>query len=233
MKKSNHKHMKLHTKITILVCAVVFISLVASGYLIGTKTTKQTKENYADRVMNIAKMMSKEPLVADMTGLELLMELRKEKNPVDIIMITAANDNHTVQTALHYGISDYLIKPFTFDRFKAALEKYKETTRLLADKSNVSQDDIDRFFYQSKNGSVHTEKLPKGMTKATLHKVIWRILNRERAPFSTSALAEELGISRVSVRKYIHFLTVSNLLNEDIIYQQTDRPAASRIRNQH
>jgi DNA-binding NtrC family response regulator len=32
-------------------------------------------------------------------------------------MITSAADAATVQTAMHYGVVDYLIKPFQFPRF--------------------------------------------------------------------------------------------------------------------
>ncbi len=45
------------------------------------------------------------------TGLDFLIELRKGNNPVDVIVITAANDKESVQTALRYGAVDYLIKP--------------------------------------------------------------------------------------------------------------------------
>jgi two-component system response regulator DcuR len=36
---------------------------------------------------------------------------------VNLIMITSAADAATVQTAMHYGVVDYLIKPFQFPRF--------------------------------------------------------------------------------------------------------------------
>ena len=55
------------------------------------------------------------------TGLDMLVELSKAGDPVDVIVITAANDKESVQTALHYGAVDYLIKPFSFERFQDAL----------------------------------------------------------------------------------------------------------------
>ena len=54
------------------------------------------------------------------TGLDMLVELRKADDPVDVIVITAANDKESVQTALRYGAVDYLIKPFSFERFQDA-----------------------------------------------------------------------------------------------------------------
>ena len=60
-----------------------------------------------------------------MDGLETLRTIRNRQIPVDAIMVTAANDRSSVEEALHLGIVDYLVKPFTFDRFQMALEKYE------------------------------------------------------------------------------------------------------------
>lgn len=59
-----------------------------------------------------------------MDGLETLRTIRNRQIPVEAIMVTAANDRCSVEEALHLGIVDYLVKPFTFDRFQMALEKY-------------------------------------------------------------------------------------------------------------
>ena len=39
-------------------------------------------------------------------------------------MVTAANDRESLEEALHLGIIDYLVKPFTFERFQIALDKF-------------------------------------------------------------------------------------------------------------
>ncbi|MCS6057114.1 response regulator [Klebsiella variicola subsp. variicola] len=38
--------------------------------------------------------------------------LRADGRNIDVIMMTSAADTLTLQTALHYGVVDYLIKPF-------------------------------------------------------------------------------------------------------------------------
>ncbi len=60
----------------------------------------------------------------DCTGLELLSELRSIGSEIDVIMITAANDAEHINEALQLGIVDYLIKPFQYERFAQALDKY-------------------------------------------------------------------------------------------------------------
>ncbi len=43
-------------------------------------------------------------------------------------MISAVHDMGSIKKALQYGVVDYLIKPFTFERFKEALTIYREKT---------------------------------------------------------------------------------------------------------
>jgi two-component system response regulator DcuR len=61
------------------------------------------------------------------SGLDLLPTIRASGRPVDVIMITSAADAATVQTSMHYGVVDYLIKPFQFPRFEEALTAWRET----------------------------------------------------------------------------------------------------------
>ncbi|MCW2686044.1 MAG: hypothetical protein JWR37_934 [Mycobacterium sp.] len=60
----------------------------------------------------------------DMTGLQVLHQLRSEGDPVGVIMITAARELDTVSGALDGGAADYLIKPFEFPQLRAKLESF-------------------------------------------------------------------------------------------------------------
>ncbi len=65
-------------------------------------------------------------------GLDLLPGLRELGEKTDVIIISSASDVNTVQKALHYGVVDYLIKPFQFSRFKEALSHYRQQSQILA-----------------------------------------------------------------------------------------------------
>ncbi|WP_225395552.1 response regulator [Levilactobacillus brevis] len=80
-----------------------------------------------------------------LSGTEFLAELLGRQLHPQVIMMTAANDQQTLKEAVNYGVLDFLIKPFTFDRFQQAMAKF---TRLLAvdDKHTVSQTDLDSLF---------------------------------------------------------------------------------------
>ena len=76
----------------------------------------------------------------DGQGIEFLPELKG----YPIIMITAANDIQTVEAALSNGVVDYLVKPFTYERFAQAIDKVQDYVKLLS-KEKINQDLIDDY----------------------------------------------------------------------------------------
>lgn len=155
-----------------------------------------------------------------MNGLELLHFIRERKLAVDVILITAAGDAEKIQTAIRLGVADYLIKPFEFERFSQALEKYKDKSVLFEKKQVLNQKDLDdRILYG--DGRPFEEKtltLPKGLTNSTLQIIINVIKSKEGSLFSTDEIAESTYISRVSVRKYLKYLTQAGVLEESLTY---------------
>ncbi len=156
-------------------------------------------------------------------GVDLLLEIRKENLAIDVIMITAANDIEIVKQALSLGAIDYLIKPFTYERFKEALKQYAVKYRSLKNNEQLTQAELDHFLLKDTIASQTKEVLPKGLTKHTLQRVIEAALN-ERKSFSAHELAKTIGISRVSTRKYLNYLTENHYLTLDVSYQERGRP---------
>lgn len=158
------------------------------------------------------------------TGIDLLMELRKSGNSVDVILITAANDKDSVQQALRFGAVDYLIKPFTFERFQNALLQFKKQFQLMNDRAVINQAEIDELFQMDDKKDSVSFVLPKGLTKTTLSRIVKQIIAWQGTSFSTAELAVSIGVSSVSTRKYLHYLANQKLIETDIIYQETGRP---------
>jgi two-component system response regulator DcuR len=155
-------------------------------------------------------------------GLDLLPGLRELGEKTDVIVISSASDVNTVQKALHYGVVDYLIKPFQFTRFKEALSNYQQQSQILAQRE-FSQADVDSLLRRQPN-SQEGKKLPKGLTSITLSTVCEWIEQQHSNEFSTDNLANAIGISRVSCRKYLIYLAESGILGTRILYGTTGRP---------
>ena len=157
--------------------------------------------------------------LTDGQGVEYLPELKG----YPIIMITAANDVQTVEAALSNGVVDYLVKPFTYERFAQAIDKVQDYVKLLS-KEKINQDLIDDYL---NSGRVEEEEdsLPKGLSKITLKKVL-EAIQQHNGGFTTQQIADKLDISRITIRKYLNHLVNINILSEDAEYYTSGRPVS-------
>ena len=161
------------------------------------------------------------------TGFELLMYIRNQEKEIDIIMISAVHDMGSIKKALQYGVVDYLIKPFTFERFKEALTIYREKLTFMKEQQKISQSELDSLILQKeKREPTVTKELPKGLTKQTLQLIWQKIESLNGRVFTTDEMAQLVGISRVSIRKYVMFLTDIGVLENEMMYQHVGRPVS-------
>lgn len=152
-------------------------------------------------------------------GLTFLKYIREQGYKIDAILITAATDVEEIQTAFRYGAVDYLIKPFDFERFQQSLLRYKKGLTFFNKTSSINQTDIDAEFLNKEVVDRDSElKLPKGVTEATLQVIIDKMKYFEENEFSTDDISKRVNISRVSVRKYLKFLTDIEVLEESLNY---------------
>jgi len=156
-------------------------------------------------------------------GLELLTFLREKEKETDVIIISAASDMDRIQKALRYGAVDYLIKPFEFERFQLALTAYLEKREFIKNQPVTSQDELDYQLLRREEKTI-LEELPKGLTKDTLKQIWDAIQEMKDGPFSTEDVVKIVGISRVSVRKYLNFLKGIGILEVKVIYGTVGRP---------
>ncbi|MDG0841996.1 response regulator [Staphylococcus equorum] len=152
-------------------------------------------------------------------GLTFLKYIREQGYKIDAILITAASDVEDIQTAFRYGAVDYLIKPFDFERFQQSLLRYKKGLTFFNKTSSINQTDIDAEFLNKEIVERDSElKLPKGVTEGTLQVIIDKMKYFEENEFSTDDISKHVNISRVSVRKYLKFLTDIEVLEESLNY---------------
>lgn len=153
------------------------------------------------------------------TGLELLKEMREKGYVTDVIMVTAANSVEEVKKAFAYGVVDYLVKPFEFERLKEALEKYEARAVVFAEMESFQQNSIDKL-----HGSQSIEEeLPKGIQNKTLNKII-NLMEGEDRVWTIKDLSERLTISGVTIKKYMDYLEKTEKIRATIFHGQRGRP---------
>ena len=164
--------------------------------------------------------------MAGQTGMDLMGEIRRLGLDVDVIFVTAARDAKTIGKALKLGAVDYLIKPFEFERLQQALEGYRRTHRMVHTKQSLSQTELDAAMSRRPREAPGEAGLPKGLDRATLTRICRAILDlpADTPWFSSEELASQVGISRVSVRKYLEFLCGRKVLRMEPSYGGMGRP---------
>ena len=156
-------------------------------------------------------------------GFDLLAQIRKLGQGVDVIVVSAACDSQSIKKALRYGAVDYLIKPFEFVRFNTALSAYRDWVAMTKGQEKLSQAELDvRLLHPSILPA--PSELPKGLTRNTLKTVWENILDMKERSFSTEEIANRVGVSRVSMRKYLSFLTEIGVIDMEVIYGSIGRP---------
>lgn len=156
-----------------------------------------------------------------MDGLQFLAKVREKGYDVDVIMVSAANDKDKIKQALRLGAVDYIIKPFEFERFNLALQNYQNRHNIVEDQDVIQQEELDKTIISH---DVKSEAgLPKGLDKHTLQ-VVWQAILEFEDLFTTDEVSGKVGISRVSIRKYLEFLKNINLLKLDLHRGNVGRP---------
>ncbi|MCF6410254.1 response regulator [Pseudalkalibacillus salsuginis] len=159
-----------------------------------------------------------------LNGLEFLSEVRAKDAAVDIIIISAANDKVNINKAIRLGAVDYLIKPFEFERFESALRRYKSKKVYFDRHKESSQEELDELLFRKGEEDVaEMAELPKGLTRETL-RMVWNEIIGLDDDFSTDDLTFNVGVSRVSTRKYLSFLTDIGVLEAQTVYGSVGRP---------
>ncbi|MEA4884003.1 MAG: response regulator [Clostridia bacterium] len=156
-------------------------------------------------------------------GIDFFREIRSLDCPVDVIMVTAAEDSSTVVASRRLGAFDYIIKPFRFERLRASLESYRDT-QSSRNRKHVCQDDIDRAWHVRNPRSTRQQELPKGIQKPTLDALSEYLKKSIACAFCTEQLASELGVSRITVSRYLDFLVESGLVTSQLDYSTGGRP---------
>lgn len=153
-------------------------------------------------------------------GIDILKSLRYKKYLTDVIMITAANSVEEVKRAFAYGVTDYLVKPFEFERFEEAVNKYKQKNNLLNKREALSQQDIDVI---SKSLEEKIE-LPKGLNQKTLDRIMEFLKENQRKVWTLREIAYELKISNVTIKKYMDYLEDVKKVNVTLTSGNVGRP---------
>ena len=158
-------------------------------------------------------------------GFNLVKLIRKKGFTTDIIMITAEKNSNFIEEMFRYGVVDYILKPFNFQRFEHSLSTFQSRKNILHSNSQLTQKEVDGL--KSYTSIVPEEglTLDKGLTQPTLN-LIKKTIYQIDPPFTINDLNSRLDLSHVSIRKYIKYLEDTGFLTTELEYQTVGRPVS-------
>ena len=157
-----------------------------------------------------------------MDGFETLRQIRNRQISVSAIMVTAANDRSSLEEALQLGVLDYLVKPFTFERFRIALDKYLAHAAALKEFDTLNQKNID--FIMDRAHQIANDSYPKGIQQKTLELILNHLRENAGKWLTGDEIAEQIGLTSVTVRRYLSYLMESGQLSGEMNYETGGRP---------
>ncbi len=118
-------------------CNFMEIMLSKEGYQVSTvdsgkKGVSLLKQEYYDLVIADLNM-------PEMTGIEVLKEIRTFKQNQDLIVMTAYASVDTAIEAMKQGAADYVTKPFKIDEIKLAIDKVMNRRNLQKENVNLKK----------------------------------------------------------------------------------------------
>ncbi|MEU9360537.1 response regulator [Streptomyces sp. NPDC048301] len=157
----------------------------------------------------------------DRNGLSVVREVRELGLHSDVIMVTAARDVMTVQSAMRHGALQYLVKPFTYAGLRTKLEAYAALRHSFESGGEAEQAEVDRLFgaLWATDGS----ELPKGHSTTTAE-LVRQALREAGGPLSAQQVADGAGMSRQTAQRYLKLLERTGLVRLSLRYGETGRP---------
>ncbi|MER5279759.1 response regulator [Streptomyces sp. NPDC002809] len=152
-------------------------------------------------------------------GLQLLRALRAAGHAADVIAVTSARDLAVVREGVSLGVVQYVLKPFTFATLRDRLVRYAEFRSTAGEASG--QDEVDRALATLR--TPQPARLPKGLSSPTLEAVT-RVLRAAPDGVTAAAAGLELGISRITARRYLEHLVTAGRAVRSPQYGQIGRP---------
>lgn len=156
------------------------------------------------------------------SNMDLLKWIRAEKLFVCAIMMSLDNSVEYISEAFSYGVSDYIIKPNTQKRFCEAAVRAVHKRECLLQYKVMSQEEVDQCITSSVFIAPN-ESRSKGISSETLS-FIKSAVSQMSPGFTSAQVAQQTGLSRITVRKYLERMCEDGTLKIELEYGEIGRP---------
>lgn len=199
----------------------LFLQKIPDVKLVGKALNAKETLEFLDQ--NEVDLLLMDIYMPDQLGTELLPKIKSRYPKVDIIMVTAATEKDMLETSIQYGVTNYLLKPVTMEKFIETIEDYKKKKELISCYNEVDQSLIDMYFGNSRKPEYEQKDLPSGVDQLTLQKVK-EIVTGEKGGISIEEMGRKMRASRTTARRYLEYLVSINICKAEQEYGIVGRP---------
>lgn len=166
------------------------------------------------------------PILDGLGFLDAMSQMSDLEKKPQVIMVTAASERETVQKLMGAGILDYLVKPFEYARFEQALGLFVRRQDVFESAgSNMSQKEIDNLTQGEGMQERGAAPMQKGMQEHTLQMIRQYMKEHADQSFTSEEIAEQVHLSRVTIRRYVNYMLDTHEITSGIDYQTGGRPS--------
>ncbi len=174
-------------------CSFMEIMLLKEGYEVASTTSPREgvdrlrNENYDLVIADLS--------MPEMTGIDVLKEVKSFKNEQEFIVMTAFASVDTAIEAMKQGAADYVTKPFKVDEIKIVIEKSLNRRKLIGENTTLKKQLQEDF--SVKNFIGNCESVVK------MKKLVKRVAGSD----STVLIRGESGVGKDLIARAIHSLS--------------------------
>ncbi|XMB85233.1 response regulator [Mycoplasmatota bacterium WC44] len=153
-------------------------------------------------------------------GLAILKELRDEMVDIEVIVVSSENNVDVIKSINRYGISDYILKPFSETRLKSSAKRIKCQIEILKSYKYLNQEIIDELY--SNTLDCDSENI-RGINCET-YNIMYQLVKGYKGLFTTKDITENSNFSRITVRRYLEYMKEQGVLVLEQQYGKVGRP---------
>lgn len=153
-----------------------------------------------------------------------LKELRYAGNHAEVVVTTMDASMDAAVAMLYLGIMNYIIKPFTRDRFREAVDFFLRIAPIKEGQARVSQIEMDVYIKKLSN-KPHETKLSKGLRWETYEMLHEYIKENSIKNVRLDKLVDDTGLSKVTLRRYMNEFHEKGIIDIAVDYDTGGRPS--------
>ena len=156
---------------------------------------------------------------------EWIKQLREQKQFLDFVIVTGDRSYITFLKLMQYGAIDYILKPFTYGRFREGMLRYRTFKEGITPDEELEQERLDEFFFgdlsMDRPGSAKKEY---AFSEHTYKKIMDYARENSDTCFTAGELAAAVKLSRITARRYLERMEKEHVLGVELQYGKVGRP---------